>query len=189
MVRAGWQGENASSRAVGRVVQGRDRGGLCPATKQPHQRKYGPGVRPGFLQLDLRGGWQQHEQEAIEASSAPSCARERAGQSVGARPKNAGTSDCGAGGQPQGGWAARRSPCGLFRAVQHAESRYGAMIRAMMGLFSTRCPYCRSIDFRSVGARNAMERAFHWLLEPCRCGLCGHHFFLFRWHAFIEDTA
>jgi len=63
------------------------------------------------------------------------------------------------------------------------------MIRAMLGLSPTRCPYCRSIDFRIVGARNAMERAFHWLLEPCRCGLCGHHFFLFRWRVLIGDAA
>ena len=44
-----------------------------------------------------------------------------------------------------------------------------------------RCPYCRSIDFRSVGVRNTMEQVIHWLLRPYRCSLCGHHFFLFRW--------
>jgi transposase-like protein len=46
---------------------------------------------------------------------------------------------------------------------------------------STRCPHCKSADFRSVGVRNALEEAIHWLLMPFRCGLCGRHFFLFRW--------
>jgi len=55
------------------------------------------------------------------------------------------------------------------------------MSRATIGLFSTGCPHCRSIDFRSVGARNAMEMAFRWLLQPYWCCLCGHRFFLFRW--------
>jgi hypothetical protein len=40
------------------------------------------------------------------------------------------------------------------------------MIRAAVGLFSTRCPHCRSIDFTSVGARNTLEMAFQWLLQP-----------------------
>jgi hypothetical protein len=62
------------------------------------------------------------------------------------------------------------------------------MIRSTVGFFSTRCPHCRSIDFRSVSARNAIERAFLWLLQPCRCGLCGHHFFLFRWQTLVGDT-
>ena len=48
-------------------------------------------------------------------------------------------------------------------------------------MFSMRCPHCKSVDFRSVGMRNGIERAIHWLLRPYRCGLCGHHFFLFRW--------
>jgi predicted Zn-ribbon and HTH transcriptional regulator len=48
-------------------------------------------------------------------------------------------------------------------------------------MLATRCPHCKSIDFRNVGTRNTFERVFHWLLQPCRCGLCGHHFFLFRW--------
>jgi hypothetical protein len=26
-----------------------------------------------------------------------------------------------------------------------------------------------------------MEQAINWLLQPYRCALCGHHFFLFRW--------
>ena len=55
------------------------------------------------------------------------------------------------------------------------------MIHSPVGLFSKRCPHCRSIEFRSVGARNAFETAFEWLLQPCRCSLCGRHFFLFRW--------
>ncbi len=28
-----------------------------------------------------------------------------------------------------------------------------------------RCPHCRSIEFRSVGVRNAIERAIHWILR------------------------
>jgi hypothetical protein len=48
-------------------------------------------------------------------------------------------------------------------------------------MFSTCCPRCRSIDYRSVGVRNVIEQAFYWLLLPFRCALCGHHFFLFRW--------
>jgi transposase-like protein len=55
-------------------------------------------------------------------------------------------------------------------------------------LFSTQCPHCRSIDFRDVGVRNATERAFHWLVHPYRCALCGHHFFLFRWRSTVLDA-
>jgi hypothetical protein len=62
------------------------------------------------------------------------------------------------------------------------------MIRLTIGLFAARCPHCRSIDFRPVSARNSIERAFLWLLQPCRCGLCGHHFFLLRRHALIDGT-
>jgi transposase-like protein len=50
-------------------------------------------------------------------------------------------------------------------------------------MFVTRCPHCKSIDFRSVGARNTMEQAIHWLFLPFRCTLCGRHFFVFRWLA------
>ena len=46
---------------------------------------------------------------------------------------------------------------------------------------SARCPHCRSVEFRRVGFRNALEKAVHWFLLPFRCALCGHHFFLFRW--------
>jgi transposase-like protein len=63
------------------------------------------------------------------------------------------------------------------------------MTRATVMLFSARCPYCRSIDFRRVGAQDAMERAFFWLLQPYRCCLCGHHFFLARWQAPVGETA
>ncbi len=55
-----------------------------------------------------------------------------------------------------------------------------AVLRTTVGLFSASCPYCKSIEFRTVGLRNGFERAFHWLLHPYRCSLCGHHFFLFR---------
>ena len=63
------------------------------------------------------------------------------------------------------------------------------MTRALMGLLSKRCPYCRSIEFRSVGIRNSMEGAISWLLQPLRCSLCGHHFFLFRWQVSVGDAA
>ena len=62
-------------------------------------------------------------------------------------------------------------------------------MHAMLTLFSAHCPYCRSIEFRGVGVRNVIEGAFHWLLQPYRCALCGHHFFLFRWQSPIEGTA
>lgn len=56
-------------------------------------------------------------------------------------------------------------------------------------MLSAHCPYCRSVDFRSVGLRNGVERALHWLVAPYRCGLCGKHFFLFRWVTPVEEAA
>jgi hypothetical protein len=56
-------------------------------------------------------------------------------------------------------------------------------------MLRSRCPHCRSVDFRSVGARNGFERALLWLLLPKRCGLCGHHFFLLRWAAPAAEGA
>jgi transposase-like protein len=58
-----------------------------------------------------------------------------------------------------------------------------------LNIFSTRCPHCKSILFRRVGFRNAIEQGFRWLLQPCRCALCGHHFFLFRWQIPVERAA
>jgi DNA-directed RNA polymerase subunit RPC12/RpoP len=60
---------------------------------------------------------------------------------------------------------------------------------AITSLFAARCPHCSSIEFRSVGARNAVEAFVQWLLEPYRCALCGRHFFLFRWQAPIGNEA
>lgn len=54
-------------------------------------------------------------------------------------------------------------------------------------LFLARCSRCRSVSFRSVGTQSALERAFYWLLQPCRCSLCGHHFLMFRWQVPIEE--
>jgi transposase-like protein len=51
------------------------------------------------------------------------------------------------------------------------------------------CPYCKSIELRSVGTRNALEKNFSWLIRPFRCGLCGRHFFLFRWRAPVPEAA
>lgn len=62
-------------------------------------------------------------------------------------------------------------------------------MRAKVNLFTSRCPHCRSIDFRAVGTRNAMEAAFHWLLQPCHCDLCGQRFFLLRWRPVVVNTA
>jgi hypothetical protein len=59
----------------------------------------------------------------------------------------------------------------------------------MNKMFACRCPFCRSVDFRCVGVRNALERALLWLVVPQRCGLCGRHFFLLRWVAPIGDAA
>jgi transposase-like protein len=56
------------------------------------------------------------------------------------------------------------------------------MSQTKLGIFANRCPHCKSIEFRSVGARNALEQAVSWLFQPYRCELCGHHFFLLRWH-------
>lgn len=56
-------------------------------------------------------------------------------------------------------------------------------------MFSEKCPYCRSIEFRGVGVRNSFEQALHWILLPYRCFLCGRHFFLFRGVAPVEGTA
>ena len=63
------------------------------------------------------------------------------------------------------------------------------MIRTLIGLFSSRCPYCRSVEFRTVGVRNDIERAIYWLIQPYRCEFCGHHLFLFRWQAPAEGTS
>lgn len=63
------------------------------------------------------------------------------------------------------------------------------MMFGIAGPLSSCCPFCKSIDFRSVDARNSVERTFCWLLQPYRCSLCGHHFFLFRWHTPIESEA
>ena len=63
------------------------------------------------------------------------------------------------------------------------------MKRILARLFSSSCPYCRSIEMRKVGVRNAIEQAFFWLLQPCRCDFCGHHFFLFRWRSPVEGAA
>ncbi|HEY1496066.1 MAG TPA: hypothetical protein VGF49_16050 [Candidatus Solibacter sp.] len=56
-------------------------------------------------------------------------------------------------------------------------------------MFTAKCPHCRSVDFRGVGARNFFERAIHWLYVPYRCELCGHHFFLLSWLAPASGTA
>ncbi len=58
---------------------------------------------------------------------------------------------------------------------------FRTMTRYIGGVLSSRCPHCKSIEFRSVGVRNIIEAACLWLLLPFRCDFCGRHFFLFRW--------
>jgi hypothetical protein len=53
--------------------------------------------------------------------------------------------------------------------------------------FVSHCPHCRSINFRHVDIRNVFEEAFQWIMQPCRCELCGRHFFLFRWHLLAAE--
>jgi transposase-like protein len=55
-------------------------------------------------------------------------------------------------------------------------------------MMSANCPHCKSVDFRSVGTRNAIEQALNWIVVPFRCALCGHHFFLFRWLASAKEA-
>jgi len=52
-----------------------------------------------------------------------------------------------------------------------------------LDVYSPHCSHCGSVEFRGVGTRNALEQAFHWLLLPYRCELCGRHFFLLRFLA------
>ena len=56
-------------------------------------------------------------------------------------------------------------------------------------MIGKRCPHCRSVEFRSVGARNMWEQWLHWFLLPVRCTLCGRHFFLFRWLTPVESES
>jgi transcriptional regulator NrdR family protein len=56
-------------------------------------------------------------------------------------------------------------------------------------MMSNRCPHCRSIDFRTVGARNLLEQSVLWILRPCRCLLCGRHFFIFRYFVRVESES
>lgn len=63
------------------------------------------------------------------------------------------------------------------------------ILRGMGGMFSSRCPFCRSIDFRSVGALTAIESALFRLLQPCHCELCGRRFHLWRWQTPVTDPA
>ena len=70
-----------------------------------------------------------------------------------------------------------------------AESRILIMIVAGEVLFRAKCPRCRSIDFRTVGMRNVVERTLHRLLQPCRCSLCGRHFLVFRWQVPVSAMA
>ena len=60
---------------------------------------------------------------------------------------------------------------------------------AMLRPFSMKCRHCNSIDFRTVGARNRIEASLLWILQPCRCELCGHHFYITRWRTSLEGTA
>ena len=63
------------------------------------------------------------------------------------------------------------------------------MHHILEAIFSSKCPHCRSITFRSVGSRNAVEQAVRWFVLPYRCSLCGRHFFLPRWLSAIPEPA
>ena len=64
------------------------------------------------------------------------------------------------------------------------------MMHPILGwFFLSGCPRCKSIDFRTVGTQNAFERAFRRFVQPCRCCLCGRHFYLIRRLAAIGETA
>jgi hypothetical protein len=63
------------------------------------------------------------------------------------------------------------------------------MMHPSLGFFASCCPFCKSIDFRCVAAQNGFERAFRWLFQTYRCGLCGHHFCLMRRSVAIGDAA
>ena len=70
-----------------------------------------------------------------------------------------------------------------------ARNRYAAWRenkQTMIWRKAPRCPYCRSIEFRKVGARGAMEESLTWLIYPFRCELCGHHFYLYPWQLPVE---
>jgi len=54
---------------------------------------------------------------------------------------------------------------GRPRPSQYAERRCRLMIRATISAVLHTMSHCRSIDFRPVGLRNSVERAFHWLLQ------------------------
>jgi hypothetical protein len=55
------------------------------------------------------------------------------------------------------------------------------VLRIFFGsFFSSSCPYCKSIDFESVGTKNGFERSLGWLLHPYRCSLCGRRFCVVR---------
>ena len=56
-------------------------------------------------------------------------------------------------------------------------------------LFRAQCPHCRSVDFRTVGTRNFIERTLDRLIQPCRCSLCGRHFLVFRWQVPVSAMA
>jgi hypothetical protein len=54
------------------------------------------------------------------------------------------------------------------------------MISAFERLFPSRCPHCKSIDFRCVGPRNQLGKIFRKFLQSCVCSMCGHGFYLIR---------
>ena len=77
----------------------------------------------------------------------------------------------------------------ILRRVNQLSEAVKPMRRRFMGWFSTSCPWCRSIDFRTVEPQNGFERFFRPLLQTYRCSLCGHGFCLIRRSAVIGDAA
>jgi hypothetical protein len=86
--------------------------------------------------------------------------------------------------------AVRRARAAVFPKDDRVQTNSDAHLAAGAGFMSTSldtsCPHCRSIDFRKVGTRGPWEESFSWLLQPFRCGLCGHPFYLFLWQTPID---
>ena len=90
-------------------------------------------------------------------------------------------------------WTGKRNVLVLGAFREHVKITFskGSSLADPHGLFNAGLDSkeWRSIDFRGVGVRNAVEKAFQWLFLPFRCSLCGRHFFVFRWVAPANGTA
>ena len=82
--------------------------------------------------------------------------------------------------RPSHGWLIVACGAAIFAALfatfgearlfgLHAGQDLGLFLQSLLGVA------------HGIGMQNAIERALRWLLQPCRCDLCGHPFYLFRW--------